>query len=183
MRPRWSLRDLFNFLSSFDRFLSPFFNQPSHHLSPPQFLSQNLLWRLCIFLVSFNLGQVNLVVTLKCTYLFTSSQSVCLLGPTFILVLAGRPHKRNCTFWYRRIWGSPTANFFWDCPAIWNVIAKSSVCKMFDIARLHPISLRSARKKQQFPLFPLWHSCFSVDEPYTNWKLGYLSSWLYTLPW
>ena len=52
------------------------------------------------------------------------------IGPTFILVLAGRPHKRNCTFWYRRIRGSPTANFFWDCPAIWNVIAKSSVCKM-----------------------------------------------------
>ena len=130
MRPGWSLRDLFNFLSSFDRFLSPFFNQPSHHLSPPQFLSQNLLWRLCIFLVSFNLGQVNLVVTLKCTYLFTSSQSVCLLGPTFILVLAGRPHKRNCTFWYRWIWGSPTTNFFCDCRAIWNVIAKSSVCKM-----------------------------------------------------
>ena len=163
MRQGWSLRDLFNFLSSFDRFLSPFFNQPSRHLSPPQFLSQNLLWRLCIFFLSFNLRQVNLVVTLKC---IMHISVFCLpIGPTFISVLAGKPHKRNCTFWYRQNWGSPTVFFFWDCPAIWNVIAKSSVCKMFDIARLHPISLRSARKKQQFPKFPLWQSCFSVDEP------------------
>ena len=164
MRPGWSLRDLFNFLSSFDRFLSPFFNQPSHHLSPPQFLSQNLLWRwgLCIFLVSFNLGndEVNLVVTLKCTYLFTSSQLV----PRSFWSLREDLTREIVLFGIVKIGGLPLL-ISWDCPAIWKVIAKSSVCKMFDIARLHPISLRSARKKQQFPLFPLWHSCFSVDEP------------------
>ena len=52
---------------------------------------------------------------------------------------------------------------------------------MFDIARLHPISLRSARKKQQFPLFPcdivasVWMNLKQIENLITS-RVGFIPS-------